>query len=267
MVFQQLELPSLIMANLTRHQYHSTTPEWRSGHTITGKKIGVELEVEGEDVYYPELIRLLPDEFVSGEHCVIETDASLNTDLGMEIVFPPVDYSRIRAGECDVSKTMDRLRGFIREDYAGGRAGMHMNINTNGWSAVKKSYVLAVINTMDVAYLQGIGGRLLTNYCRQIRLTSIADYQRRPNDHSCAAGCRSNRIEVRFPRSTGNKERLQALTVFVDLLEEFAEEMDTGEYEAPTLEEVGPLFISYLEALDHEDSRLVLDWMRNGQDR
>lgn len=255
------------MANLSRHSYHSVVPEWRQGRSVQGKMIGVELEVESTNSYYTDLIAYLPDDFISGEHCVVEHDGSLSSDTGMEIVFPPAEYSRMRNGECNTSRAMDSLAGRIVETFNGCRAGMHMNVNTNGWSQTKKAYVVSVVNNMDINYLQSLGGRALTNYCRQVRLSSIASYRSSPSDHGCAAGVRSNRIELRFPRSTANKERLKALTIFVELLEEFAEEMDTGGYEAPAPSEVGALFVSYLEALDNEDSRLVLDWMHNGKDR
>lgn len=257
--------------NIQKKGYHSTMPDWRRGIGITGKVVGIELEVEGTSGNnYERLIGLMP-ELRTPDEVAVESDGSLSHEYGMEIVFPPISYDNIKKGLCNVTKVMESLDGSVQDRFTGGNAGMHMSVNRAHWSSRKLAYFTAVIHNIDKNKLQNIGGRTLTGYCQQHKdgsyAADILRYSAGPCGHAYAAEPKGTRVELRFPRSTTNVARLKALVTFIELVEEFAEEMDSGGYEQPTSAEIGPLFEEYLAAVGCADSQLVLDWMANGRGR
>ena len=72
--------------------------------------------------------------------------------------------------------------------------------------------------------LERIGGRKLTSYCYQVDdVVTLEDF--RYNDGHCtAAEWVDNRVELRFPGTTTDHQRIKELVAFIEVLELFAEE-------------------------------------------
>lgn len=218
------------MGNYTRQFYHanrvvdgpSKQTNWRlDAHSPQGKRIGIELELE-HSKGFNRLLELLPD--TNGIRPHTERDGSLSADNGLEIIFPPYTYSSIRRKDNYFQKALTE----IGKDPPTTRynTGMHMNINTNGWSLNKKKLFAAFIHSMPNNVVLKLGGRSLNHWCsRSHRDWMSAMHYRKGN----MAWIRTNRIEVRFPKATTNIQSVLNLVTLFELLEEFVSRPNTAQ--------------------------------------
>lgn len=207
------------MGNYTRSAYHSRSPSWRNNFRREGKYIGIEFELESK-TSYQAVLHLLPN-FPNRHRPITESDGSLSSTYGLEIVFPPFLASTLKRKNSVFSRSIAAITPEFRESNG---AGMHMNINTRGWDLDVKTKFVAVINNLPRKYLENIGQRALTSYCKQAEGWALDDY-RDACDHF-AAEFKTDRIEVRFPRSTTNLDRINNLIEFFAHVEKFAKDTD-----------------------------------------
>jgi hypothetical protein len=201
---------------------------WRRSNDLKGKFIGIEWELEAKTGKgYTAIIKAMPDhhEDVDGPAPHMESDGSLDHVRGVEIIFPPVSPTSIRDPKSYFHRSV------VAVDAAGitqlhNRCGMHMNVNCNGWSGMKKAIFMAVIHLMPQEKLEKLGGRELNGYCAREEHYSLASYEWEPSDdHGYAAEHKNSgtRIECRFPGATTNIQTIIRLTYFFEYLEDFAE--------------------------------------------
>lgn len=205
------------MGNYTRRSYHSEWPAWRNSGNLNGKYIGVEFECEpkGTDSYR-KILDLLPD-FKFGRSPLTESDMSLGSN-GVEIVFPPVSYKQLKNKKSVFAKSIAALHGNLKNTT---RTGMHLNVNTRGWSVQHKEIFVAVFHHISQDALETIGGRKLNRYCSQSKFQRLQEacYC---GGHQYAAEWRGNRIELRFPKPTTDHEHIKKLVEFIEMAERFA---------------------------------------------
>lgn len=204
------------MGNYRRDAYHNARRLWPRVQAPVGRYVGIELEVSHR-AGYQHLLDILPDPPGEGMRPATETDGSLPYATGVEIVFPAFKYKYAQSKNGFLAKTMDALRAANASHQNG--YGMHVNVNTVGWSPEKRQLFHGLINWMPGASLANIGGRTLNGYCMQFKWSELAEYTR-----SQARGCtanRQNRIECRFPKSTSDHDRLSLIVDFVKLVERY----------------------------------------------
>lgn len=202
------------MGNYARNTYHSEKAVWRTAqHSPRGKRVGIELELE-HSKGYKRLLELLPD--TKGIRPSTERDGSLTENGGLEIIFPPYTYSGIRRKDSYFRKALAELA--VDPPRFTTHTGMHMNINTTGWSVDAKKMFVAFLHCVPLDMLHTLGGRRPNNYSR-IRYIPWS------NMDSCIkhdlAWIRPNRIEVRFPAATIDADKVMNLITFFDLVEQF----------------------------------------------
>ena len=101
---------------------------------------------------------------------------------------------------------------------------MHLNVNTEGWSQNKKLLFIATVHNLKKEALERIGGRKLTSYCYQLDdVTTLEDFLYN-DSHTTAAEWLDNRVELRFPGTTTDHQRIKELVAFIEVLELFAED-------------------------------------------
>lgn len=198
-------------------------PAWRTNtHKPTGKRIGIELEIENKQGYQA-ILDALPETDNDDLRPVTESDGSLNPAWGVEIVFPPYSHGSLRLEGSFFGRSIKALADSGCEVSA--NCGMHMNINTDDWTDREKSVFMCWIHWMKPTALAKIGGRTLNNWCTQspgMRLGDALQHQQ----HVTCAGIRPNRIEVRFPLATLEHQKIKNLTNFFSHLEDFCK-LDT----------------------------------------
>lgn len=204
----------------TREGHGRVQPNWRkSTNKPTGRMIGIEYEIEHPQGY-DKILRDLPEPADPEMRPVVERDGSLSDAHGCEIVFPPFTYEALTKKGSYFHNAVAALR----ESGAEGndRTGMHMNVNTTGWSADKKRAFLCVLHWMPAAVLGRIGGRGNTRWWPQ-REFAFHEALEHTQDHVCCAGIRPNRIEVRFPQTTTNFNKIRAIVWFLRHVENFCD--------------------------------------------
>lgn len=269
LIAQEQELRERITGEhvFRRNSYHGTSTPWRQSRELTGRHVGIELEVEATESVgsYTALMRLLPGTKQDDEeYPIVETDSTLDVDRGMEIIFPPIPYANLLADGKYFRRAVDALHGNIRE--ATTNCGMHMNINVRDWTRRKKAAFIAVIHHMSDTQIRNLGGRAPTSYCRLSRMATVADYDGFSSSHT-AAGLKADytRLEVRFPRATANRAVIQTLIDFFTELEEWVD----GKEDALFREEADAVKMQFMQYLSTQpaDSRAQKVWLviRNGQ--
>lgn len=196
-----------------------TRPSWRTNENRPkGKLIGVELEIENPNGQKYTL-DAIPEPENEESRPITESDGSLD-HTGVEIVFAPIPYADLYSETSFFGKTLLAL------DDAGAvgsqRCGMHLNVNTEDWTSVKKCSFLAFLHWIPEAAISHLGGRVRGHYYPQNPHLSY-DGMLRHTEHVTCAGIRPNRIEVRFPKATTNLRTLQVLVNFIEYLEEWCE--------------------------------------------
>lgn len=193
-------------------------PSWRNNvHAPSGKKIGIELEIENVGGYNI-ILDALPETDNDELRPVTETDGSLNAALGVEIVFPPYSHGSLRLEGSFFGRSIKALAD--AGCAATPNCGMHMNINTEDWTAADKAVFMCWIHWMKPTALSNIGGRSLNHWCQQSEYITLADAHMHQQHVTCA-GIRPNRIEVRFPKATLEHQKIKNLTNFFSHLEDF----------------------------------------------
>lgn len=210
-----------------RGGWHSDVPEWREpNHRPEGRLIGIEFEVEHEEGYV-SILEALPEPRDPANRPVTETDGSLDDDNGVEIIFPPYKTSALKSKTSYFAKAMKAL-----EDagvYMHIDCGMHMNVNTTGWTSDQRTAYVYFFHHFNTCMLERIGGREQNGFWTQ-HMWMDWDDMSSMTDHEVVAGLRSNRIEVRFPQATTDMEKIKNLTVFLELAEDFIDEPGTIEF-------------------------------------
>lgn len=209
------------MGDYARRPYHSQHPSWRAGnHLDEGSYIGIEFEVLSSGYDYQRILDLLPD-FSPDNRPITEADGSLG-DHGVEIIFPPVNPAELKKASSVFARAIKAIEPEVQHNFL---TGMHMNVNCRGWTARRRALFGAIINNMSDAHLANIGGRTPTRYCAAQRGMSLDYYNDNAGSHCGAAeaGRSRGRIEVRFPQSTTDHEKIKVLVDFLTCLEEFTD--------------------------------------------
>lgn len=201
-----------------RHSYHSQHPSWRGGFRGRGKYIGIEFEVESLSGNYQTLLDLIPDLPDEMRPCC-ESDGSLDSSSGVEIVFPPIAYRSLKAKTGAFNQFLEAMDG---NTHHHSNTGMHMNINTADWTQRQRTMFAAVVHNMPSVQIARIGGRSPNNYCYQQPNHELAHYT--TSIGHGAVELKSGRMEMRFPKSTTDTNRIELLVDFVDALGEFCKE-------------------------------------------
>lgn len=240
------------MGNYFRRSYHSSRVEWRHSRELEGGHIGIEFEVEADnDNGYEHLLDLLPD-FPEGEGPITESDGSLSDWSGVEIIFPPVPYAELKKPTSVFRRSIAALNGHT---FHHSITGMHMNVNIRGWSHRKKALFLAVIHNLSMTQIERLGGRRTNEYCGLYPGRSLQTYLGYRSSHGRAAECPSDyRMELRFPQSTTNPDRINLLVDFIERLDKFLDTVPEDWTPAGGMRRIGGNTYGYSEELyDYTD--------------
>lgn len=181
---------------------------------MEGNYVGIEFEVDSSD--FREVLRLLPD-FPPDRRPITERDGSLGEE-GVEIIFPPIAVSALKRANNVFHRSISAIKDVVTHNMV---TGMHMNVNTRGWSNDETAAFCAIVHNMDEEHIRNLGGRRPTDYCCQFRGRPFITYRRGCSGHY-AADNKQDRIELRFPMSTCDKDRIDRLVDFIERLTVFA---------------------------------------------
>lgn len=254
------------MGNYSRQGYHeSRNARWRNNFNKQGAYVGVELELEVTGGYN-RLLSLLPN-FRNNRAPLMEVDGSLTDAGGIELVFPPIQLRNLLRKGSVFTQCLDKAEEVgVR---TGRNVGMHLNVNTSGWSFLKETMFVLVVHHMPQQLLERLGGRRLTSYCEQYTLCSqhydeddLDGVREEMTDmHSYAAEFKNHRIELRFPNSTTDKVRIKHLMSFIQHLSSFAGTINTqSEYD---MDEIVKSFFTHLEK--SKTGKALLAYMRGAK--
>lgn len=194
-------------------------------HVPQGQKYGIELETDNRSGYTHTLM-VLPD--VKGRHRPItEQDASLTDYGGVEIVFPPVSASTLSNKRSVFVRTLEALKSLENDVTASRRTGMHINVNTTGWSAELKYRFMAYINYLPDTVIARVGDRGHNNYCIPARFRWWNDYESLLGTHEHRTSLRRNRIEARFPAATTDYKKVAVIITLLQEVEAWARATDS----------------------------------------
>lgn len=219
---------------------------WRDIRKQKGQMYGVELELEAKGSSYKSLIKALPEhEDKDGIAPALEQDSTLDEDKGLEIIFPPVHPSVLKDGKSYFARC---VKAVDRKAQLGDHCGMHINVNTHGWTDSAKSLFAALLFCMPRAHMEKMGGRKLTPYCEQdIDLDyyqEVRDFCEYEGTHDSCCEHKGNRYEVRFPKATTKLPIITRIVTFVELVEEFAKVPKHNKIKKP--KDVYPTFLGWL---------------------
>lgn len=252
------------MGNYYRRGYHCSGAEWRNRFNKSGAYVGVELELEVQGGY-GALLSKLPN-FRNKRAPLMEEDGSLTDHNGIELVFPPVQLKNLLRKGSVFTQCIDAAEEIGLRNHA--RVGMHMNVNTTGWSNLKQQMFLLIVHHLPKTMLETLGGRRLNGYCDQLTLHNTYDHdwalsqvdEEFEDAHSYAAEFKSHRIELRFPASTTDKGRIKQLLSFIQHLSTYAGKIKPAEeYNLPYLAND---FLKYLTK--SKSGKILLAYM-NGE--
>ena len=212
------------MGNYIRREYHSQRPAWRNSTTLQGKYVGIEFECVSATQSYRDILNALPD-FKFNRGPLAETDGSLPSQRGVELIFPPVSYRQIKNSKSVFAKALKALEGKISTRATS--PGMHVNINTGGWSNTKIMLFCATVHNVPRDSLVRLGGRQLNSYCRLIPGNRLQNYG---YGYHTVASVKAGRIELRFPRPTTDHERIKHIVEFADVVERFITKAPPSKY-------------------------------------
>lgn len=212
------------MGNYVRRAYHSQRPAWRDSTNLRGKYVGIEFECVSATQSYQDILNALPD-FKFNRGPLAETDGSLPTNRGVELIFPPVSYRQIKNSKSVFAKALKALEGKISTHSTS--PGMHVNINTSGWSNTKIMLFCATVHNVPRDSLVYLGGRQLNGYCSLIPGNRLQSYG---YGYHTVASVKAGRIELRFPRPTTDHERIKHIVEFADVVERFITKAPPSKY-------------------------------------
>ena len=216
------------MGNYVRREYHSQRPAWRNSTNLRGKYVGIEFECVSATQSYRDILNALPD-FKFNRGPLAEQDGSLPTNRGVELIFPPVSYRQIKSSKSVFAKALKALEGKI--STCATSPGMHININTAGWSYDKVCLFSAVVHNTPYNTLVKLGGRSLNSYCRQSPNLQLNFYD---NRYHSVASAKNGRMELRFPKPTTDHEKLKWILEYVEVVERFASKAAPRKYWSTT---------------------------------
>ena len=240
------------MGNYVRREYHSQRPAWRNSTDLRGKYVGIEFECVSATQSYRDILNALPD-FKFNRGPLVEQDGSLPTNRGVELIFPPVSYRQIKNSKSVFAKAMKALEGKLSTRATS--PGMHININTTGWTNAQADIFAAVVHNTPTASLVRLGGRNLNRYCRQRSGAQLSYYG--IAYHSVASN-KGNRIELRFPKPTTDHEKIKKIIEYAEVVERFAKKADSGKYRLHT----GGIYNDFVKyASKTKKGKLVLGYL------
>ena len=216
------------MGNYVRRAYHSQRPAWRNSTNLRGKYVGIEFECVSATQSYRDILNALPD-FKFNRGPLVEQDGSLPSRRGVELIFPPVSYRQIKSSKSVFAKALKALEGKI--STCATSPGMHININTAGWSYDKVCLFSAVVHNTPYNTLVKLGGRSLNSYCRQSPNLQLNFYD---NRYHSVASAKNGRMELRFPKPTTDHEKLKWILEYVEVVERFASKAAPRKYWSTT---------------------------------
>ena len=240
------------MGSYVRREYHSQRPAWRNSTNLRGKYVGIEFECVSATQSYRDILHALPD-FKFNRGPLAETDGSLPSQRGVELIFPPVSYRQIKSSKSVFAKAMKALEGKL--STCATSPGMHVNINTRGWSYTKIMLFCATVHNVPRDSLVYLGGRQLNSYCRLIPSTRLQSYG---DGYHTVAAVKAGRIELRFPRPTTDHERIKRVVEFADVVERFASKATASKYNSSTAS-IYADFVKY--ASKTKKGKLVLGYL------
>lgn len=240
------------MGNYVRRAYHSQRPAWRNSTNLQGKYVGIEFECVSATRSYRDILNALPD-FKFNRGPLAETDGSLPSQRGVELVFPPVSYRQIKSSKSVFAKALKALEGKISTRATS--PGMHVNINTSGWSDIKIMLFCATVHNIPRDSLVYLGGRQLNGYCRLIPGNRLQSYG---YGYHTVASVKAGRIELRFPRPTTDHERIKRIVEFADVVERFITKAPPSKYTNST----GTIYADFVNYVSKtKKGKLVLGYL------
>lgn len=189
--------------------------------------VGIELEMEHLDGYH-QIFESFPVAQRIEDIPWFESDGSLNSSQGVEIVWPPLPVDVIR----DPSSLFGGFMANIEQDNRvanSGRAGMHVNVNVTGMTTEQKATFIATSWGLTNEQCRAIGGRWPNNYCSSEAHATISSLlARAPEKYNRArirlsgsalgeaAWAAATCVEVRFPASTKNRAELDRVLTYIE---------------------------------------------------
>ena len=199
-----------------RESYHSysSRPAWRNSYQLKGAFIGVELETVSNTGRYRSILDKLP-EFNARCRPLTEEDGSLPDRSGVEIIFPPFRASTIKKSTSVLAKSMAAIDSVVAKNHR--NTGMHINLNVADMLTLERTWMMHAVHCLNSEMLSNLGGRFPNNYCMPYPYQMYqGGYQ--PSDHYAslcwhgnAAELHGSRLELRFPQSTTDHNRLKLL--------------------------------------------------------
>lgn len=231
------------MGNYTRGSYHRGRAAWtRNPRSLVGDYVGIELEVDHTLGSYRTTLAALPEPRGKRRALlrpITEMDMSLSSNGGVEIVFPPIPAKTILNDKTYFRRAITTMKEEMPE-YTGPRnAGMHISINRNSMNPTVVDLLVLAFHHLPKEFIESIGGRELTNYCRQIpgglnrydwsRIDNTGQpkiIEKRLGDtrtiiessvhnHGSLVNVSGSRIELRYPASTLNMDQITRNIAFV----------------------------------------------------
>ena len=198
------------------HSDRSTRKRWSNigNNSKNADVFGVELEMKANSQSDLEAICAR----ANGCGFLAEYDGSLDEQLGVEIVAPPIPLAKFRKGVW--SEFMDGIRRLGTGWDAGTGYGIHISITRSTLSKAQQSKFVRFFAD-NKAFCEAIAGRKETSYARYQRQSwKVCDLYE--TEKYLAASIRSeNRVEVRIFRSTLKFSSFLKNVQFVAALVEF----------------------------------------------
>lgn len=237
-----------------RGSYHSynSRPAWRNSNQLKGAYIGIELETVSRTRSYRDILRRLP-EFNGRCRPLTEEDGSLPDNTGVEIIFPPFRASTIKKSTSVLAKSMAAIDGVVAHGHRA--AGMHINLNVGDMLTLERTYMMHAVHCLTSAMLANLGGRYTNSYCmpNPYQMYSGGNL---PSTyyvglcwHGNAAELHGSRMELRFPQSTTDHNRLKLLVDFCMALRAFAKSKYASTMNFSDTVQSRDVFLSYLHKI------------------
>lgn len=193
-------------------EYHSQSRCYRPGVAL---KFGVELELKASDTEDCRSIL----ELAEGRSWIAERDGSLDAELGIEVVAPPLSLGENLEQWGEVLSSIRRSSLAVGWD-AGKNYGMHVSINRKALSAFHQGKLLVFVNG-EQGLCERVAGRSEVSWARYVK-KSVGFAKCSSGEKYEALSLRSeSRMEMRIFRSTTSKEGFARNVEFVAACVEF----------------------------------------------
>lgn len=212
-------------------RHHGNEAPWRTGgraYRPPGKLVGIELEYENASRFNRQAVLDAVDIEVNGggnsPYAVMaERDGSLDDERGTEFITPPMPYSLALRKDAVLRKLARTLEKFNSSDQRND-VGLHVNVNASE-AAVDEIRSMVWFFNMTGPFSSAVGGRLSPRYAPfkpHSLIRSPASTNPVGWTKYAAAWHNSNRIEVRFHKSTTDEQLLANRVAYSCLGTEFA---------------------------------------------